>query len=55
MASNTPLFAEGEDLKQLEPDTEVLRQQGWVLDDQRTGVSKTFGFKSYFKAAVSSN
>ncbi|KAJ6126186.1 Transcriptional coactivator/pterin dehydratase [Penicillium samsonianum] len=50
MASNTPLFAEGENAEQLTSDTEELRQQGWALDDKRTGVSKTFHFKSYFKA-----
>ncbi|KAJ5742524.1 uncharacterized protein N7511_011256 [Penicillium nucicola] len=52
MASNTPLFAGGENSEQLTSDTEELRQQGWALDDERMGVSKTFHFKSYFKAVT---
>lgn len=48
----TPRFAEGEDPQQLGPDTETLRQQGWALDADGMGVTKTFSFKSYFKAVV---
>lgn len=56
MASNTvePRFAEGEDAAQLGPDTQTLLQrQGWALDADGMGVTKTFHFKSYFKAVVS--
>lgn len=48
-----PSFAEGEDAAQLGPDTETLQQQGWALDPDGMGVTKTFYFKSYFKAVVS--
>ncbi|KAI2741984.1 hypothetical protein DTO013F2_8647 [Penicillium roqueforti] len=51
MASDTPLFAEGENSEQLTSDTKLLQEQRWALDDQRIGISKTFHFKSYFKAA----
>lgn len=58
MASNSPApaprFAEGEDPQQLGSDTVALQQQGWTLDTDGMGVTKTFYFKSYFKAAVSS-
>lgn len=56
MASNKvePRFAEGEDVAQLGPDTHtLLQQQGWALDADGMGVTKTFHFKSYFKAVVS--
>jgi len=55
MASNTstPRFAEGEDPQQLGSDTTALQQQGWTLDADGMGVTKTFHFKSYFKAVVS--
>jgi hypothetical protein len=56
MASNTaePCFAEGEDTAQLGADTQtLLQQQGWALDADGMGVTKTFYFKSYFKAVVS--
>lgn len=56
MASNTvePCFAEGEDAAQLGADTQrLLQQQGWALDADGMGVTKTFYFKSYFKAVVS--
>lgn len=54
MASSVPAprFAEGEDPQQLGPDTETLQQQGWALDADGMGVTKTFHFKSYFKAVV---
>ncbi|KAJ5784308.1 Pterin-4-alpha-carbinolamine dehydratase family protein [Penicillium pulvis] len=52
MASSTPAprFAEGEDPHQLSSDTTTLQQQGWALDAEGMGVTKTFHFKSYFKA-----
>ncbi|KAJ5175828.1 uncharacterized protein N7482_001705 [Penicillium canariense] len=53
MASNTaePRFAEGEHAAQLGPETQtLLQQQGWALDTDGMGVTKTFHFKSYFKA-----
>ncbi|KAJ5569447.1 Pterin-4-alpha-carbinolamine dehydratase family protein [Penicillium hispanicum] len=54
MASNTPApaprLAEGENQPQLESDTQTLQQQGWALDADGMGVTKTFHFKSYFKA-----
>lgn len=54
MASNaTPRFAEGEDPQQLGSDTAALQQQGWALDADGMGMTKTFHFKSYFKAVVS--
>lgn len=54
LASNTsaPRFAEGEDTQQLGSDTQTLQQQGWALDAEAMGVTKTFHFKSYFKAVV---
>lgn len=56
MASDiSPRFAEGEDHEQLTSDTEALQQQGWALDAEAMGLVKTFHFKSYFKAVVSSN
>jgi hypothetical protein len=56
MATNTvePRFAEGEDAAQLGPDMQtLLLEQGWALDTDGMGVTKTFYFKSYFKAVVS--
>jgi pterin-4a-carbinolamine dehydratase len=56
MASNKvePHFAKGEDAAQLGPDMQtLLQQQGWALDADGMGVTKTFYFKSYFKAVVS--
>ncbi|KAJ5112721.1 hypothetical protein N7532_000766 [Penicillium argentinense] len=52
MSSNapTPRFAEGEDPQQLGSDTQGLLQHGWKLDADGMGVTKTFHFKSYFKA-----
>ncbi|KAJ5912185.1 uncharacterized protein N7473_001488 [Penicillium subrubescens] len=53
MASNKvePHFAKGEDAAQLGPDMQtLLQQQGWALDADGMGVTKTFYFKSYFKA-----
>lgn len=58
MASNKvePRFAEGEDAAQLGPDMQtLLQQQGWALDADGMGVKKTFYFKSYFKAVVSTS
>lgn len=53
MASNiSARFAEGEDTQQLGSDTQTLQQQGWALDSEGMGVTKTFHFKSYFKAVV---
>jgi 4a-hydroxytetrahydrobiopterin dehydratase len=54
MASNTPAprFADGEDPHELSSDTTTLQQQGWALDAEGMGVTKTFHFKSYFKAVV---
>ncbi|KAJ5172872.1 hypothetical protein N7492_005465 [Penicillium capsulatum] len=43
-------FAEGENAQQLASDTQTLQQQGWKLDSEGMGVTKTFHFKSYFKA-----
>lgn len=51
--SPAPRFAEGEDPQQLGSDTAALQQQGWTLDTEGMGVTKTFYFKSYFKAVVS--
>lgn len=55
MASNSPAahFAEGEDPQQLGSDMAALQQAGWTLDNDGMGVTKTFHFKSYFKAVVS--
>ncbi|KAJ5081853.1 hypothetical protein NUU61_010117 [Penicillium alfredii] len=50
MASSTPRFAEGEDPQRLGLDTQSLLQQGWALDAEGMAVTKTFHFKSYFKA-----
>lgn len=52
MATATPRFAEGEDPHQLGQDTEALLQGGWALDADAIGLTKTFYFKSYFKAVV---
>ncbi|KAE8144180.1 transcriptional coactivator/pterin dehydratase [Aspergillus avenaceus] len=49
MASE-PQFAEGVDTTQLEKDLNAIQQQGWALDDDGTGVQKTYFFKTYFKA-----
>jgi 4a-hydroxytetrahydrobiopterin dehydratase len=46
-------FAEGEDAQQLARDAEALLKQGWAQDGEAMGVTKTFHFKSYFKAVVS--
>lgn len=56
MASNIPVpqFAEGEDPQQLSSDTTALQAQGWALDAEGMGVTKTYSFKSYFKAVVRS-
>lgn len=54
MASSAFQFAEGEDAQQLTRDANALLQQGWAQDGDGMGVTKTFHFKSYFKAVVSS-
>ena len=46
-------FAEGEDAPQLTRDAEALLRQGWARDVDGMGITKTFHFKSYFKAVVS--
>lgn len=46
-------FAEGEDVQQLTRDADSLLQQGWARDGDGKGITKTFHFKSYFKAVVS--
>jgi hypothetical protein len=51
--ASTLQFAEGEDTQQLTRDAEALLQQGWALDGEGMGITKTFHFKSYFKAVVS--
>ncbi|KAJ6030833.1 uncharacterized protein N7446_000100 [Penicillium canescens] len=48
--ASTLQFAEGEDRQQLTRDAEALLQQGWALDGEGMGITKTFHFKSYFKA-----
>lgn len=53
MASSAFQFAEGEDAQQLARDANALLQQGWAQDGDGMGVTKTFHFKSYFKAVVS--
>ena len=53
MASSAFQFAEGEDAQQLTRDANALLQQGWAQDGDGMGVTKTFHFKSYFKAVVS--
>ncbi|KAJ5881458.1 uncharacterized protein N7529_000130 [Penicillium soppii] len=45
-------FAEGEDPQQLTRAAETLLQQGWARDGDGMGVTKTFHFKSYFKAVA---
>lgn len=52
MASSAFQFAEGEDAQQLARDADALLQQGWAQDGDGMGVTKTFHFKSYFKAVV---
>ncbi|KAJ5618410.1 hypothetical protein N7528_007053 [Penicillium herquei] len=52
MASNVAQFAEGEDPQQMSSDTAALQDQGWALDTDGMGVTKTFHFKSYFKAVA---
>ncbi|OQD62096.1 hypothetical protein PENPOL_c014G04833 [Penicillium polonicum] len=52
MASSAFQFAEGEDVQQLARDADALLQQGWVQDGDGMGVTKTFHFKSYFKAVA---
>lgn len=53
MSSSAFQFAEGEDAQQLTRDANALLQQGWAQDGDGMGVTKTFHFKSYFKAVVS--
>lgn len=53
VSTNAFQFAEGEDFQQLARDAEALLQQGWAQDGDGMGVTKTFHFKSYFKAVVS--
>ncbi|KAJ5907380.1 Transcriptional coactivator/pterin dehydratase [Penicillium taxi] len=51
LSSNpVPRFADGEDSSQLGSETKSLQEQGWVLDTDGMGFTKTFSFKSYFKA-----
>lgn len=52
-STNAFQFAEGEDTQQLARDAEALLQKGWARDGDGMGVTKTFHFKSYFKAVVS--
>lgn len=52
MASSAFQFAEGGDA-QLARDADALLQQGWAQDGDGMGITKTFHFKSYFKAVVS--
>ncbi|KAK1147961.1 hypothetical protein N8T08_000477 [Aspergillus melleus] len=49
MASE-PQFAEGIDVEQLRPRVDALVGNGWKLDEDGTGVLKTYYFKTYFKA-----
>ncbi|KAJ5471720.1 hypothetical protein N7530_009077 [Penicillium desertorum] len=52
MSSSAFQFAEGEDAQQLTRDANALLQQGWAQDGDMMGVTKTFHFKSYFKAVA---
>lgn len=54
MTSSAFQFADGEDAQQLARDANALLQQGWAQDGDGMGVTKTFHFKSYFKAVVGS-
>lgn len=45
-------FAEGEDTEQVTAGLNSLRQRGWQLDNEGIGITKTFYFKTYFKAVV---
>ncbi|KAJ6150594.1 hypothetical protein N7471_001793 [Penicillium samsonianum] len=51
MASSAFQFAEGGDA-QLARDADALLQQGWAQDGDGMGITKTFHFKSYFKAVA---
>lgn len=51
---STIRFSEGEDTEQVTTGLNLLRQRGWQLDQGGTGVTKTFYFKTYFKAVVCS-
>ena len=52
---STIRFSEGEDTEQVTTGLNSLRQRGWQLDQDGMGVTKTFYFKSYFKAVVCSS
>lgn len=54
MASG-PQFAEGINPEQLRPQLGELQGQAWGLDEDKSGITKTFYFRSYFKAAVSNH
>lgn len=45
-------FAEGEDTEHVTAGLNSLRQRGWQLDNEGIGITKTFYFKTYFKAVV---
>lgn len=46
-------FSEGEDTEEVTAGVNALRQQGWQLNEDGMGLTKTYYFKSYFKAVVS--
>lgn len=47
-------FSEGEDTEQVTTGLNSVRQRGWQLDADGMGITKTYYFKSYFKAVVRS-
>ncbi len=49
-----PQISEGQDKKQLIADVTALGENGWILDDEAVGLRKTYHFKTYTKALVSS-
>lgn len=55
MASNTIKIGEGENTDDLISKVELLKQQGWSLDNEGIGIFKEFHFKRYVQALVSTD
>lgn len=49
-----PKISEGQDESKLITEMRALAENGWILDDQDMGIKKTYYFKTYTKALVTS-
>ena len=47
-----PKFSPGADEERLLEELDALLKEGWTLDEEQTGLEKTFYFKTYTKCMV---